>query len=183
MPDYSKGKIYTIRCLNDPNVYVGSTIQSLALRMGGHRTAYNKNKMLGTYKDIVTNINDWKIELYELYPCNTKQELCRREGQIIRQLGKLNKYIAGRTKQEYSKKYHEEHKEENKDIKKEYDSIYREKNKQKKAENDKEYQEINKEKIKEYQKEYRLKNKDKAKEYNKEYHLKKKSNLIIKEDE
>ena len=53
MPDYSKGKIYTIRCLNDSNVYVGSTIQSLAVRMGGHRTAYSKNKILGRNKEIV----------------------------------------------------------------------------------------------------------------------------------
>jgi len=169
MPDYSKGVIYTIRCLNDPNIYVGSTIQPLSLRMGGHRTAYNKNKMLGQNKEIVKDINDWKIELYELYPCLTKQELCRREGEIIREIGTLNKNIAGRTKQEYSKEYHEEHKEENKDIKKEYDTIYRKKNKQKKAEKDKEYQEKNIDKIKEYQKEYRSKNIDKAKEYMKEY--------------
>ena len=38
MPDYSKGKIYTIICRNDPSlIYVGSTIQSLAKRLGGHR--------------------------------------------------------------------------------------------------------------------------------------------------
>ena len=38
MPDYSKGKIYTIRNKNDPSlIYVGSTIQSLAKRLGEHR--------------------------------------------------------------------------------------------------------------------------------------------------
>ena len=101
MPDYSKGKIYTIRCLNDPNVYVGSTIQSLSVRMGGHRKAYARNKVLGLNKDIVIDINDWKIELYELYPCLTKLELHRKEGQIIREIGTLNKSIAGRTYKEY----------------------------------------------------------------------------------
>jgi len=80
MPDYSKGKIYTVRCLNDPNVYVGSTIQSLAVRMGQHRKNYTKNKVLGRNKEIVTNISEWYIELYELYPCNKKEELARREG-------------------------------------------------------------------------------------------------------
>ena len=74
MPDYSKGKIYTIRCLNDPNVHVRSTIQSLAVRMGGHRTDYVKNKVLGQNKEIVKDISDWKIELHEFYPCNEKEE-------------------------------------------------------------------------------------------------------------
>ena len=183
MPDYSKGKIYTIRCLNDPNVYVGSTIQSLAVRMGVHRIDYEKNKILGRNKEIVKDISEWKIELYENYPCNKREELERREGEIIRLLGTLNKNIAGRNVKEYNndkkeyiikrqKEYFEdypEYKEENKDIKKEYDTIYRKKNKQKKAEKDKEYQEKNIDKIKEYQKEYRSKNIDKAKEYMKEY--------------
>jgi len=101
MPDYSKGVIYTIRCLNDPNVYVGSTIQSLSVRMGGHRKAYVKNKVLGFNKEIVKDINNWKIELYENYPCNKREELARREGEIIRQIGTLNKNIAGRNAKEY----------------------------------------------------------------------------------
>ena len=101
MPDYSKGVIYTIRCLNDPNVYVGSTIQSLSVRMGQHRKDYEKNVCLGKNKEIVKNINEWKIELHELYPCLTKQELHRREGEVIREIGTLNKYIPGRTKNEY----------------------------------------------------------------------------------
>ena len=45
MPDYSKGKIYTIRCINDPSfIYVGSTIQSLAKRFGGHKKDSIKTK-------------------------------------------------------------------------------------------------------------------------------------------
>ena len=169
MPDYSKGKIYTIRSLNDPNVYVGSTIQSLAVRMGGHRKSYEKNKVLGLNKDIVININDWKIELHELYPCNTNLELHRREGEIIRQLGTLNKQMAGRTIKEY-----------------------RTDNAEKISLQQKEYEKKNEVKIKELRKEYNKKNADKIKEnreknrekhivYMKEYRLKKKSNLIIKE--
>jgi len=69
--------------------------------MGGHRKAYEKNKVLGLNKEIVKDITEWKIELYELYPCNTNQELHRREGEVIRQLGTLNKCIAGRTQKEY----------------------------------------------------------------------------------
>ena len=116
MPDYSKGKIYTIRCLNDPNVYVGSTIQSLAVRMGGHRRAYVINKVLGRNKEIVKDINEWYIELYENYPCEKFEELTAREGVIIREIGTLNKNIPGRTK----KQYYTDHKEEIKQQKKQY---------------------------------------------------------------
>ena len=162
MPDYSKGVIYTIRCLNDPNVYVGSTIQPLSVRMGGHRSSYVKNKVLGLNKEIVKDINEWKIELHELYPCLTKQELLRREGEVIREIGTLNKCIAGRTTKEY--------RIENIDKKKEYDI----RNADKIKEIHKEYYVNNIDKIKEYL----IKNDDKIKEYrkqyNKEYHLKNK---------
>jgi len=179
MPDYSKGKIYTIRCLNDPNVYVGSTIQSLAVRMGGHRKAYVENKVLGLNKEIVTNIDDWKIELHELYPCLTKQELHRREGEIIRLLGTLNKQIAGRTVKEYrtdnAEKIFLQQKE------------YAKKNEVKIKERTKKYRIKNVDKTKEYSKEYYIKNADKIKEYNKEYRIenddkiKEKKNKYMKE--
>ena len=48
------------------------------------------------------------MELHELYPCNTKQELNRREGEVIREIGTLNKYIAGRTKKEYYQELYRE---------------------------------------------------------------------------
>jgi len=205
MPDYSKGVIYTIRCLNDPNVYVGSTIQSLAVRMGGHRKDYYKNKVLGKYKEIVKDIKDWKIELYEVYPCLNKQELLRREGQIIRLLGTLNKCIAGRTQREYYIDNIETIKEKSKEYKKQYyiDNVYKikEYNKKKKLEEtntiklkNKEYQKQydieNADKVKERKKIYRvknadilkeknIKNKDKIKEYMKEYYLKKKLEKCI----
>jgi hypothetical protein len=45
-------------------------------------------------------VDNLYIELYEMYKCNTK-ELVKREGEIIRQIGTLNKNIAGRTLKEY----------------------------------------------------------------------------------
>ncbi len=133
MPDYAQGKIYTIRCINDPSlIYVGSTIQSLSKRLGGHKkdsikTKYPNHKLYTKIEDW----NDWYIELYENCPCNSKEELCKREGEIIREIGTLNRCIAGRTQKEwlienaekvkeqkhiynieYCKKYNEEHKEE-----------------------------------------------------------------------
>jgi len=135
MPNYSKGAIYTIRCLNDPNIYVGSTIQPLSVRMGQHRKDYAKNKILGKNKEIVKDIKDWKIELHELYPCLSRKELCRREGQIIREIGTLNKSIAGRTKQEYYIDNIDKCKEKNKKFRtnnKDYNKEYNNKNKERK---------------------------------------------------
>ena len=37
------------------------------------------------------------IELFENFPCNSKEELNKKEGQIIREIGTINKQIAGRT--------------------------------------------------------------------------------------
>jgi hypothetical protein len=125
MPDYSKGKIYTIRCrTNDTLIYVGSTIQSLAVRWGAHKVDSKKNNQKNRviYTTINNEWNKWYIELYELYPCNTKEELHRKEGEIIREIGTLNCKIAGRTDKEYrennkedilkkSKEYYENNKD------------------------------------------------------------------------
>ena len=128
MPNYQLGKIYTIRSLSSPDIYVGSTIQSLAVRMGGHRRTYEKNKGLGKNKEIVKDISEWNIELHELYPCNTRQELHRREGEVIREIGTLNKCIAGRTdKERYQELYRERYREYKDKVKEAYACIEREK--------------------------------------------------------
>jgi len=101
MVNYQLGKIYTVRSLTSPEIYVGSTVAPLCKRMVKHRSQWKNGLILGKNKEIVKDINDWKIELHELYPCLTKQELYRREGEVIREIGTLNKYIAGRTDKEY----------------------------------------------------------------------------------
>ncbi len=156
---YKNGKIYTIRYKNDDSlIYVGSTVQPLYKRFNAHKSdsknPKNENRQL-YQKFNETDINDWYIELYEDYACNRKEELNRREGQEIREVGTLNQRIEDRTPQEhreYIKEYYE-----NKKIKilanmKEY----YDNNKDKK----KEYYDNNKEKISEYYKEYNI-NKDK----------------------
>ena len=105
MPNYQLGKIYTIRSLSSPEIYVDSTIQSLALRMGGHRKAYVQSKVLGKNKEIVKDISEWKIELHEIFRCSTKQELHHREGEVIREIGTLNKNVAGRNHKERYQEY------------------------------------------------------------------------------
>ena len=192
MPDYSKGKIYTIRCRTDDTmIYVGSTIQSLAKRWGGHKkdSKGDKDKNMLLYLKINGDWDNWFIELYELYPCSCKEELHKKEGEIIRLIGTLNSRIAGRTGKEWyaenkerhaesQKKWNEANKEYNKNIHREW----YENNKEIVLERVKKNYENNKDKIAEYKKEYAKNNKEKIAIYMKEYAIKKKAlknNIVI----
>jgi hypothetical protein len=100
---YSRGKIYTIRCRTDDSlVFVGSTSRHyLCTRFAGHKNNCKTGKSGSLYKHITGNDwSDWYIELHELYPCNSRDELCKREGEVIREIGTINKNIAGRTQKE-----------------------------------------------------------------------------------
>lgn len=105
MPDYQKAKIYTIRSYSTDDIYIGSTCQSLAKRIGSHRRDYNcfingKKKYVTSFKLIERR--DYYIELLEMFPCNCRNELEKREGELIREYENcVNKTIAGRTKQQY----------------------------------------------------------------------------------
>ena len=155
MPDYNKGKIYTIRCRTDETlIYVGSTIQPLSVRIGGHKINSRdiKRQNMLIYKTINNNWDDWYIELYEDYPCENKEQLCKREGEVIRDIGTLNTRIEGRTLKEYT--------EDNKDKIAIKQKTYRENNKDKSREYFKERYEQNKDEILEYCKERYGQNKD-----------------------
>jgi hypothetical protein len=141
MPDFSKGKIYSLRSFQTDAIYIGSTIQSLAKRKGAHISAF-KNWLNGGKGNFVTSFtlceyDDMYIELIEECPCNNKSELLRQEGKIIRETDCVNRCIAGRTLKEYrdehkdqiklrDRKYYEKHNE----IKKLYSAEYREANKE-----------------------------------------------------
>ena len=111
---YLNSKIYTIRCRSDNSlIYVGSTIESLSRRLSRHKNhCYNENERgynMLLYKTIRTKEwDDFYIELYENYPCKSKEELNKREGEIIRQIGTMNVKISGNVvdKKEYMKKYY-----------------------------------------------------------------------------
>jgi hypothetical protein len=141
MPTYQNGKIYTIRSRSREDlVYVGSTTQSLAKRLGGHRRSYDmwKNGTNHKYTSFdVIDIGDSYIELLENYPCSNKNELHRREGQLIRSMDCVNKNIPGRTLAEY----HQDNREE----------LNAKSNK---------YRLANKETVVAYKKQYRLGNKE-----------------------
>jgi len=133
MNKYQNGKIYTIRCYDDKNlIYVGSTTQPLYKRFFQHK----RDSVVHSERPLYTKINEvgfdrFYIELFELYSCNSKEELNRKEGEIIRSIGTLNMEIAGRTKPEYyldnkeklntkDRKYYNEHADQIKQNKKEY---------------------------------------------------------------
>ena len=103
--DYKNGKIYCIYNYVNSEVYVGSTCSSLSKRMSEHRNnARTSAKMrhYALYESMREHGFDTHcIELYELYPCETKMELHRREGEVIREIGTLNKRIEGRSKEEF----------------------------------------------------------------------------------
>jgi len=180
MPNYKLGKIYTVQSLTSPEIYVGSTCMILCKRMTSHRSKWKKGLDLGRNKEIVKDINEWYIELYENYPCDKVEELTAREGVIIREIGTLNKNIAGRTAKDYYidnidkiKEYYIENADKIKEQKKEYyiDNI------DKIKENRKEYRIENADKIKEQKKEYYIENADKIKEQLKEYYIENADNI------
>ena len=103
MPIYKQGKIYTVGCKTDDTlIFVGCTTQSLCERMAKHKYDSTKRPNICFYQ-YVDDWDNWYIELFENFPCNSKEELNKREGEIIREIGTVNKQIAGRTDKEWYK--------------------------------------------------------------------------------
>lgn len=139
MPNCKNGKIYSIRSSQTTNIYIGSTTTSLSNRMARHRFDYKQ--FLNDTKNYVSSFEllkyeDAYIELIEDCPCDNREQLNRREGEVIRATNNcINKQIAGRTRKQYC-----------------------EDNKEHIKQRMKQYREDNKEKIKQYRANY-LKNK------------------------
>ena len=119
---YQNGKIYCIWSYETDDIYIGSTCDELDVRMYSHRTMYNrllKGKKVSNRKSFeILKYGDAQIGIIEEYPCNTKQELLKREGDLQKQIKCVNKQIAGRTDKEYYednkekfKEYYEKNKE------------------------------------------------------------------------
>ena len=110
MPDYKQGKIYKIVDSNEEMVYVGSTVDTLSRRMVGHRREYKLRRNNYSVFAIFDKygVENCKILLLELCPCDTKDELTRREGEVIKANNCINKRVEGRTR----KAYRQDHKEQ-----------------------------------------------------------------------
>jgi hypothetical protein len=97
MPDYKQGKIYTVRCKTDETlIYVGCTTQSLVDK--NKYLVYFYNHICGLPIFYTWCINNWYIELFENFPCQNKEQLKRREREVIREIGIINKQIDERKK-------------------------------------------------------------------------------------
>ena len=113
--DYANGQVYSIRSHLTDQIYIGSTAQPLHKRFYQHK----KNKA-STSREII-KYGDAYIELIENYPCNSKKELNRREGQHIRNTENcVNKNIAGQTPHESCAQYYAAHKAEILENRKQY---------------------------------------------------------------
>jgi hypothetical protein len=165
MSKYQNGKIYKIIDKTNNNVYVGSTCQTLEQRLTKHINSYKR--YLNGESDYITSIKilqngDYNIELIEIYPCETKKELCEREGYHIKiSANCVNKNVSGRTRQEY--------RQANKDKIFEQLKQYYDKNKDKLSEYNKQYLKKNKERLLEYKAQYIANNKEKISNQQKQY--------------
>lgn len=175
---YSNGKIYIITDIGYNICYYGSTICNLSKRFAGHKTQYNEHKINNKRYVSVFKIFDeygiknCKIELVELFPCNNKTELLRREGYYIKNNDCINKLVAGRTQKECREdnkeqyqKYFKNHYQANKEHKLEMAEIYRNKPevKEKNKEYQSQYQKANREKLRVYHREYDKKRREQKK--------------------
>ena len=119
MPDYSKGKIYKILNNIDDEIYVGATVEPLSVRLSHHRGYAKLKPHFKLYNRMFElGIENFYIEVIENFPCNDVYELRAREGHFIREIGTLNKYVAGRTTKEYreeNKGYYTDYQTDNKE--------------------------------------------------------------------
>ena len=161
--DYNDGKVYVVRNTVNDKLYVGSTTQSLSRRWSKHKcNALTKHTPF--YKAVnELGVEKFYIELVENYPCNSQEELNRREGHFIREYDTYNKgynsLIAGRTQQEYQDEnqakiiqYRKKHHQKNKDAHNQKWTEYYADNKEAIIERQKQYVRENAEAIKDKRK-------------------------------
>jgi hypothetical protein len=104
MEKYQKGKIYKLWSPSCSEVYIGSTTSPLIKRLWEHRSdlgCFLKGKKNYRTSFEIIKYQDAKIELIELYPCNSRKELDSREGFFIKNTKCINSTIAGRNKAQY----------------------------------------------------------------------------------
>jgi hypothetical protein len=122
---YHLATIYQIVCNITNDRYIGSTCQpTLARRLAKHVNSYKQHLKGNGYNVtsyIIIERDDYNIYLIENFPCDTKDEQNKREGQVIKKMESefnvVNRNIPGRTKKEWEAN--------NADKIKEYMKLYR----------------------------------------------------------
>ena len=107
MNNYQEAKIYKVVNRLNSEIYVGSSTVDLEQRMIKHRCEAKQRPYLSKFYTYMNElgIDNFEIELIEEFPCECQEELRRREGEIIQEIGTLNQRVAGRTTAEYGKEY------------------------------------------------------------------------------
>jgi hypothetical protein len=126
MPDYATSKVYAIRSHQTDKIYIGSTTEKLARRLANHRGHY-KLYLKGTYHYVTAfellKHDDHYIELIEEYNCQNREQLNKREGEVIRNTANcVNRVIAGRD----NKRYRADNEQKIKEYKKQYRADHKE---------------------------------------------------------
>jgi len=177
--DYSTAIIYKIWSNNTGRCYVGSTVQRLSARMGGHRRDYKSFKKTGKIicsSSFIFDDGDIKYERIAKNSCENLEQLRKAEGFYQKKYECVNIRREGRTAKEWYQdnkerisKRQKEYRQNNKDKIKKQKKEYRQKNKEKISKQDKEYYRDNKEQITKRHKKYCQKNKEKIKKRSKKY--------------
>lgn len=81
---YHQSKIYTIRSYQTDKFYIGSTYNNLSKRFSCHKSDYNRNLEDQCKSKIIFDYGNAYIELLENFKCNDRNELNKREGELIR---------------------------------------------------------------------------------------------------
>jgi len=116
MEKYQNGKIYKITNSENKEIYIGSTCHSLNCRMNGHRSDFKRGKTISSRE--ILKYQDPLIVLIEDYPCNSKDELLKREQFYILNNDCVNKNIPARNdeqKKEYKSEIDKEYRKSNKE--------------------------------------------------------------------
>ena len=106
MNKYQDAKIYKIVVNDYSKCYIGSTCETLSQRFARHRYNHRNAKKWNTLTSANRLFDEFgydncKIELIENFPCNSRDELLRREGYHIKNSECINRCVAGRTISEW----------------------------------------------------------------------------------
>ena len=152
MRNYENGKIYQLVLGN--KIYIGSTITKLSKRLDTHRQHYKarkngKKSYCTAFELFQEGYDQVKILLIEEHPCENREQLLRKEGEIIKATNCVNQIIAGRSDKEW--------REENAETIKTKKADYYQKNKEYLDEKKQVWSTNNIEKVRSYKSKYRQK--------------------------
>ena len=102
---------------------------ALSKRMVKHRCHAKTQPHVAFFYTFMSEvgIEHFYIELVENFPCNSVEELRKREGELIREMGTLNKRIEQRDMKEYFRQYYQDNIERYRENKKKWKANNREK--------------------------------------------------------